>query len=119
VHAENFVINDGSQSEVIEDGRAVPPHIGRTVLSEALIVEAVHLGNLSALVVASNQSDSFGVSYLQCQQKQEGLHTVVTSVHEITHKKVVGVWALASNFEEFLEIVELSMDVAANLVRCH
>lgn len=65
VHAENLVINDSCQSQVVEDLRAVPPHVDRTVLTEALIVKPINLGNLSAFVVATDQRDAFGVPHLQ------------------------------------------------------
>ena len=86
MHAENFVVNDSSESQIVENGGAVPPDVGRTILPEALIVEPVDLGDLSALVVASNQRDSLGVPDLEGQQEKEGLHTVVASVHEVAHE---------------------------------
>jgi hypothetical protein len=39
----------------------------------------------------------------------------VTPVDKIAHKQIVGVRALASNLEELHEILELTVDVTANL----
>jgi hypothetical protein len=57
VHAEDFVVDDGRETQVVEDLGAVPPHIDGPVLLKALVVEAVHLRDLSRLVVSTDQSD--------------------------------------------------------------
>ena len=61
VHAEDAVIDDCGETEVVEYLRAVLPHIHAPVLFQALIVEAVHLGDLPALVVSSDEGDAVGV----------------------------------------------------------
>jgi len=40
---------------------------------------------------------------------------VEASVNEISHENVVGLRAVASNFEEFHQVVELSVNVTADL----
>ena len=67
MHAEDLVIDDGREREVVEDLRAVAPHIHRAVLPETLVVEAVHLRDLSRLVVPANKRDSIGVTNLQAR----------------------------------------------------
>lgn len=68
MNTENFVVNDGSESEVVEDVRAVAPNVHRAELSQALIVEAIDLGDLAGLVVSSDECDSLRVAYLQGNQ---------------------------------------------------
>ena len=63
--AKDLVVNNSCQRQIIENFCAIAPYIYRAVLSEAFIVETVDLCDLSALVVASNESDSFWVSHLQ------------------------------------------------------
>mmetsp|Transcript_27977 Transcript_27977/g.56335 ORF Transcript_27977/g.56335 Transcript_27977/m.56335 type:complete len:299 (-) Transcript_27977:449-1345(-) len=46
VHAEHHVVDDRTQAEHVEDVDAPLPHRRRTVLFEALVVEAVNLGDL-------------------------------------------------------------------------
>ena len=55
------------------------------------------------------------VSYLESQEEKEGLNRAVASIHEIPHEKVVGIRALSSDLEELHQIVELSVDVTADL----
>ena len=65
MNTENFVIDDCGKSKVIEDVSAVSPHINGTILSEALVIEAINLCNLSAFMISSDQSDSLGISHLK------------------------------------------------------
>ena len=136
VHAENLVINDGRQTEIVEDFRAVSPNVDGAILLEALIIETVHLSDLAGFVVSADQGNPVRIShlqktmnmvtkmktrrermypYLQGQQKQERFHTVVATVDEVTEKQVVGVGALASNLEQLNQIVELTMNITADL----
>ncbi len=66
-------------------------------------------------MVSSNQEYSFWVLNFQSQQKEEGFDTVVTSVDIVSQEEVVGVGDFPTNFEQFNQVVELSMDVSANL----
>ena len=74
MHTENFIVDDGCKCQVIEDVRAIAPNIYTAVFSEAFIVEAINLSNLSALVISSDQSNTLWVTHLKGQQKEEGLH---------------------------------------------
>ena len=64
-HAEDLVLNERRQTQVVKDVRAVAPDIKRAVLPQALIVEPVHLGDLPALVVASDEGYPVRVSHLR------------------------------------------------------
>ena len=66
---EDLVIDDRCQGQVVKNSCAVPPNVDGSVLSETLVVESIDLGNLSAFVVASYQSDSFRVSDFESDQK--------------------------------------------------
>ena len=112
--AENVSLNDSGQWQVIEETCEVLPNIGITVLSEALVIETIHLGDLLALMVSSEDSDSAWVPNLKGDQKGDSLDWVVASINVISHEEIVIVWQLSSDLEEFLQIIELSMDVSAN-----
>jgi len=58
MEAEDGVVDDGSEGEVVEQLSEVHPDIGVSVLSEALIVEAVHLGDLTDFMVTSEDSQA-------------------------------------------------------------
>lgn len=67
--AEDAIIDDGCKAQVVEDVRTVPPHVQRAILPEALVVEAINLGDLSAFMVASDQCHQVWVSHFVSQQQ--------------------------------------------------
>lgn len=94
------------------------PDIVVFVLSHAFIIETIILSNTPGFVVASKDSYSFFVSDLQAEKQTNSLDRVVTSINIISKKQVVSVGDTASNFEEFHEIVELSMNVSTDVDWC-
>ena len=94
----------------------VSPDVHGVVLPEALIVEAVDLGDLPALVVAPDEGNAVGEPDLQGQEEQEGLHAVETAINKVTHEQVVGLGALSTHIEELNQVVELAMNISTNLV---
>ena len=70
----HLAINDGGKGEVVEDLGAVSPHGDRAILAEALVVEAVHLGDLPRLVVPSDQGDPVWVPDLGITKDQKMFH---------------------------------------------
>lgn len=56
-------------------------------------------------------------AYLQGQQQQESLNRVVAAIDKVAHEQVVCLGHIAPDFEQFFEIVELPVDVAAHLNR--
>ncbi len=67
MHAEDAIVDDGGQGEVVEDISAVTPDVEGAVLPEALVVEAVDLRDLPALVVAPDESHQIGIPHLVCE----------------------------------------------------
>ena len=116
VYTEYFVIDDGCESQIVKDVGAVPPHIDGSILPQAFVVEAIHLSNLPALVISSDKRNSFGVPNLEGQQKQESLHGVVAAIDEVSHEEVIGVGALATHFKELFQVIELPMNISADLI---
>mmetsp|Transcript_2475 Transcript_2475/g.5709 ORF Transcript_2475/g.5709 Transcript_2475/m.5709 type:complete len:382 (+) Transcript_2475:167-1312(+) len=113
VDGKYLVLDDGREGKVVEDFGAVPPDVDAAKLAEALVVEAVDLGDLSALVVATDEGDAVGISYLQREEEKESFDTVVTTVDEVSEEEVVFVGTFASDFKEFDQVVELAMDISA------
>ena len=114
VDAEDLALDKRTDAQVIEDIRAILPWVRVAILPDGLVIEPIDCGNLSGLMVASQQSDMRGVLQLQTEQQLEGFHGVVATVHEVAHEHVFGVRDLAAFVEKFQQVVELAMDVAAN-----
>lgn len=143
MHIKNPSIDHGRKRYIVEEFCTISPHVDRAILAQALVVEAIHLRDLSALMVASDESDAVGIShlwgkrksgiddlalglrekgdfsslslYLEGHKKKEGLNRVEASIHKIAQEKIVCLRAIASNLEELFQIVELAMDVTTNL----
>jgi len=56
MEAEDGVVNDSSQGQIVEQLSKVHPYIGVSVLPQALVVETVHLGDLTDFMVTSEYS---------------------------------------------------------------
>ena len=68
---EDLAFDDGTNAEVVENFSAVLPWVGVTVLSNGFIIEAIHGGDLSGLVVTSKESDVGWVLELEAKEELE------------------------------------------------
>ena len=59
-----FFVNDSCKGKIIEYLGAISPNIYRTVLSEAFVVETVHLSDLATFVISSDKAHSVRISHL-------------------------------------------------------
>ena len=84
--AEQLVVNKSREGEVVEDVGAVLPHVHRPVLAQTLIVEPIHLSDLSWLVISSENGDSILVPNLQDYQEGYSLDWVIASIYVISHE---------------------------------
>lgn len=64
-HASHLAINNSREGQVVEDLSAVSPDGDWAVLAEALVVEAVDLGDLPRLVVSPDQGYPVWVTHLR------------------------------------------------------
>ena len=98
VHAEHLAVDNGCEGKEVEDLTTRLPDRGVAVLGLALLVEAVHLGDLSRLVISTHQRHSVGKSTpsvryrwgracyilgLQAHQQRKGLQTEVAAVDKV------------------------------------
>mmetsp|Transcript_10877 Transcript_10877/g.30026 ORF Transcript_10877/g.30026 Transcript_10877/m.30026 type:complete len:251 (+) Transcript_10877:904-1656(+) len=120
VQAEYTIGNDGSHWQVIKGVREVLPNVGVSVLSEAFVVESVHLRDLTTLVVASQDCDAVSVPHFERHEQRDCLQRVVSSVDVVTHEQIVRLRTRTPDAEEFRQIIKLPMNVSAHgHWRCH
>ena len=81
VEAEYVIVDQGREGEVVEEVGEELPHVGTAVFANALVVEAVHLRDLSGFVVAAEDEHSVGISHLETYEHRHGLDGVVASIH--------------------------------------
>lgn len=73
MQTEDLVFNESGERKVVEEIGKVFPYIGVAVFAKALVVEAVHLGDLAGFVVAAEDGNPLGVTDLQADQESHGL----------------------------------------------
>ena len=101
MHAENWIVDDCCEVEIIKDFSAVLPNVEGVIFAQTFIIKAVKLSDLSGLVVASNKHYLIWISHFQSQKQLKGLNTIVSSVYIISQKNIIRVRQLPSNFEQF------------------
>lgn len=64
-------------------------------------------------MVSSYQGNAIRVAHFEAQEQEERLNRIEAPVNEVAHEKVVGIGDVTANPEEFHQVVELAMNIAA------
>jgi hypothetical protein len=126
----HLVVDKGSEGEVVEEVGEKLPDVGVAVLSQAFVVEAIHLSYLARLMVPSEDGYTLAISDLARRAKREisgladtlnhgatktsdlerdeegdGLDRVVPAVDIVAHEEVVGVRRVSTDPEQLGQVV--------------
>ena len=71
MQTENTIGYDSCHGQIVKRVREMLPHVGISILSQAFIVETIHLRNLPTLMVSSKDCNSISVPNLQSYQKSD------------------------------------------------
>eukprot|EP00755_Sulcionema_specki_P019155 Sspe_Gene.68716::Locus_40513_Transcript_1_1_Confidence_1.000_Length_1239::g.68716::m.68716 len=112
VGAKDAFLDYGCEGHVVKGVCELLPHCRTVVLPHAFIIEPVHLSDLPAFVIPTQQRDSAGVPHLVQEEEGDGLDGVVPSVNEVAEEEVVCVGRLAANVKQLKQVMELSVNVA-------
>lgn len=80
VETEDLVVDESGEWEIVEEVGEVLPNVRVSVLAEALVVESVDLGDLTGLVVSTEDSDALWVADLKGNEEGDSLNGVVSTV---------------------------------------
>jgi len=80
VEAEDLVVNQRRQREVIEQIGKILPNVGVAILAQALVIKAVYLCDLARLMVAAQNRDAVRVADLESNEQGDRLDGVISSV---------------------------------------
>lgn len=84
VEAEDLVIDEGGEGEVIEQISKVFPNVCISIFSETFVVETVDLGDLARFVISAKNGNSLRVSNFEGDEQSNGFNRIVPSVNIIT-----------------------------------
>lgn len=85
-----LLLNQRRQRQIIKQISKSLPHIRVTIYTQTLIVETVHLRDLSGLVVTTKNRNTFRIPQLQTYQRGNRANTEGTTINVISHKEIVG-----------------------------
>ena len=114
VETKDAVLDECRERKVVKEVREELPDVGRAILSDALVVKSVDLGDLSALVVASQNVNPVRISDFPTNQHGHRLDAVISSVDVVPHEEVVGIGRVSSNAKELHQIMPLTVNVSAD-----
>lgn len=84
VQTEDLAVDEGGEGKVVKEVGEVLPDIGVAVLAQALVVEAVDLGDLAGLVVATQDGDALGIADLERNKESNSLDGEVATIDVVT-----------------------------------
>ena len=83
MNAEHPSIHDRAKRKVVKDLATPSPDVTAPVLSLAFVIKAVHLRDLSRLMVAAYEGHAFGVADFEGEKKEEGFDAVEPAIHKV------------------------------------
>jgi hypothetical protein len=116
MHGKDLLVNDCCDGQAVEAVGKGFPQLD-VVSSFALVVEAVDAVDGRALVVAAQDEEILGVLDLVCEQQADCLQRLFASVYIVAKEEIICFWWKAAIFEETQQIIVLTMDVTADLVK--
>lgn len=112
VNAEDVIVDNHAQRQVVEHVGKVMPYVCVAILATALSIESVALCDAPRFVVAPDQMHTRRVSKLEAHEQRYCLDREQAAVYIIAQKQVIGVRAKPANLEDLQHVEELAVDVA-------
>ena len=84
--AKYAIGDDCSHWQVVEGVSEVLPNVCVAVFSEAFIIEAIHLSNLSTFMVTSQNCQSVFIANFKTDKQCYSFDRIIASVHIVTHE---------------------------------
>lgn len=84
MQAENLVVDKGGQGQVVKEIGEEFPNVGVAILSQAFVVEAVNLCDLTGFVVSPENGDALRIPDFEGNEKGYSLDRVIPTINVIT-----------------------------------
>jgi hypothetical protein len=112
MNAEDVVVDDYAEREVVKHVGKMVPDVRVPVFATALGIEAIALGDTTRLMVSTDEVDAIGIAQLQAHQQRNGLDRKQSAVDIVTEEEVVCVRAEATDLEDLEHVEKLAVNVA-------
>lgn len=90
MQAENLILDDSGNREVLEKVSEHFPNQVCSVFSEALIIKAIELVDLSVFVISSEDGDSIRPLDLEEEDVEKGFDAIESPIDVIAQEQIVG-----------------------------
>ena len=100
MEAENLILDDSCQRQIVKEVSQVFPNVSIAILSETFVVESVDLCDLTTFMVSAENCDTFLKSYFEADEKCDCLYRVVSTVDIIAHEKVICIRGTTTDLEK-------------------
>ena len=80
MEAEELILHDCGERQVIEQLSEALPDIRVAVFAGALIIEAIDLSDLPGLMIAPEDGDAVFIPDLECDEKGDGFNGVMSCI---------------------------------------
>lgn len=65
-------------------------------------------------MISTDEGDTVWIAHFEAEKQEERLKGIESAIDKIAHEEVVGIGDIASDSEEFHQIVKLAMDITTN-----
>jgi len=114
VHAENFLVDESSNRQAVEDvAEHAPESDGVSTL--ALVVKAIYTIDLGALMVSAEHEEVLRVLNLVAHQQANGFNRLLSTIDVVTKEQVVGLRWEPSVLKDAKQVVVLSVHITTDL----
>ena len=110
----HLLLNQGCQRKVVEQVGEGLPDVGIAILSQALVVEPIHLSDLARFVVSTKNGDAVLIAHFESDKEGHSLDGIVSTIDVVAHKEIVGIRRVAADAEQLHQVVKLAVDITAN-----
>ncbi len=74
MEAEDLVVDEGGERQVVKEVGEVLPNIGVAIFPKAFVIKAIHLRDLTGFVITAEDGDALGVSDFESNEEGDSLY---------------------------------------------
>ena len=100
MQTEDAVSNHRRHRQIVKSVGKMLPHICIPIFPETFVVESINLGDLTTLMISSENGDAVSVSDFQSDEKSDGFQRIISPINIVSHEQVICFRAVAADTEK-------------------